>query len=383
MVTVPQAASRHAVSTLELFFDLVFVFAITQVVGLVAADPTAETLLRGLLLLALVYWSWIAYSWLGTGADIDAPVTATATLSAMTAMFLVGILLPQWYSQGVWAFVAVLAYVLVRALHLVLLSLMARGNPGLKRAIGQLAASVAVAAVLLLVGAAAGGVWQTVLVAAAVLIDPLGAFLSRGQGWSLAADHFAERHGLIVIIALGESLIAVGLVTSDLGPSAALIVLAVLSSTVASLIYILYFRRTSDSIEKRLSSLTGASQAAYGRDVYSYGHFGIVAGIVMLALALKKTAITVSEEGMAAHLHGIAVPALALGGILFFGALLVIRMLSNLPTTGALLALVVAIAGCVLMLWLPAILAPVVIGVAALVGLAAPTRRLEAQSPVQ
>lgn len=383
MVTVPQAASRHAVSTLELFFDLVFVFAITQVVGLVAADPTAETLLRGLLLLALVYWSWIAYSWLGTGADIDAPVTATATLSAMTAMFLVGILLPQWYSQGVWAFVAVLAYVLVRALHLVLLSLMARGNPGLKRAIGQLAASVAVAAVLLLVGAAAGGVWQTVLVAAAVLIDPLGAFLSRGQGWSLAADHFAERHGLIVIIALGESLIAVGLVTSDLGPSAALIVLAVLSSTVASLIYILYFRRTSDSIEKRLSSLTGAAQAAYGRDVYSYGHFGIVAGIVMLALALKKTAITVSEEGMAAHLHGIAVPALALGGILFFGALLVIRMLSNLPTTGALLALVVAIAGCVLMLWLPAILAPVVIGVAALVGLAAPTRRLEAQSPVQ
>lgn len=383
MVTVPQAASRHAVSTLELFFDLVFVFAITQVVGLVAADPTAETLLRGLLLLALVYWSWIAYSWLGTGADIDAPVTATATLSAMTAMFLVGILLPQWYSQGVWAFVAVLAYVLVRALHLVLLSLMARGNPGLKRAIGQLAASAAAAAVLLLVGAAAGGVWQTVLVAAAVLIDPLGAFLSRGQGWSLAADHFAERHGLIVIIALGESLIAVGLVTSDLGPSAALIVLAVLSSTVASLIYILYFRRTSDSIEKRLSSLTGAAQAAYGRDVYSYGHFGIVAGIVMLALALKKTAITVSEEGMAAHLHGIAVPALALGGILFFGALLVIRMLSNLPTTGALLALVVAIAGCVLMLWLPAILAPVVIGVAALVGLAAPTRRLEAQSPVQ
>jgi low temperature requirement protein LtrA len=346
MATVTKADERHAVSTLELFFDLVFVFAITQVTAIIAADPTAVGVLRGVLLLALVYWSWVAYSWLGTSARVDDRGTTVAMLVAMAAMFVVATLLPTWFDGGAWAVAGAVAYAAVRAVHLVMFYLLGADSPALRRATGRLAASVSAAAVLLLAGAVIGGGWQLVLVCAAVLIDPLGVFLGRAEGWYLSAEHFAERHGLIIIIALGESLIALGLAVSGVEPTAALFVLVLVGALLASLVYVLYFRRTAPGLLAALERRTGVAQAKLGRDVFSYGHFLLIAGIVALALALKKATGAVEKYGLTGDVYGIAVPALVAAAALIIGGMVLLRLRAGVGVPTTLIAgLLVALAG--------------------------------------
>ena len=333
MSRLTKAEATHSVSSLELFFDLVFVFAITQVTAFIAADPTGGGALRGLLLLCLVYFSWVAYSWLGTSTRVDDPAPTAAMLAALGAMFVVAILMPQWFAGGVWALVAVCCYIGVRALHLLLFRMLGSDSPELRRATARLAMSTGAAAVLLLAGAVVGGTVELMLVLAAVLIDPTGAFVGGGRGWYLAADHFAERHGRIVIIAIGESLIAVGLAITGTELSAQLLVLGLLGALVAALIYLLYFRRTAQGLEEALAASSGPAQARLGRDAYSYGHLLLLGGIIAMALALKKSALTVADDGLAGHLHGIAGPALATAGLLIVGGVLLIRLRAGLGAT--------------------------------------------------
>lgn len=326
MSPLARAESEHQVSTLELFFDLVFVFAITQVTAFIADDPTASGAFKGILLLSLIYFSWVAYSWLGTSARVDDTAPTVALLGAMAAMFVVAILVPSWFAGGRWAVVAVACYLAVRAMHLVLFRLLAADSPELRAATMRLGLSTAVAGVLLVAGAIVGGTPEVVLVALAVLIDPIGAFVGGGRGWYLAADHFAERHGLIIIIAIGESLIALGLAVSGKSPTVGLLALAGIGVVLASLVYVLYFRRTSPGLFAALESRSGAEQARFGRDVYSYGHLVLIAGIIALALALKKAAALTAEEGLTGHLHGIAGPAFAASGLLIIGGIMLLRL---------------------------------------------------------
>lgn len=330
MSRLVRADAEHSVSTLELFFDLVFVFAITQVTAYVAADPTGYGALQGLLLLCLVYFSWVAYSWLGTSARIDDRAPTAALLGAMAAMFVLAILMPAWFTGGAWALVATCCYIAVRALHILLFRLLGADSPELRKATMRLAASTGVASALLLTAAVLGGSAAVVLVALAVLIDPIGAFVGGGRGWYLAADHFAERHGLIIIIAIGESLIAVGLAIAGNPPTAGLMVLGLIGVVSASLLYVLYFRRAADGMLTALAARTGAEQARMGRDAFSYGHLMLIAGIIALALALKKSAGVTAAEGLGGHLHGIAGPALAASGVLIVGGMIVIRLRTGL-----------------------------------------------------
>ncbi|MCB0914594.1 MAG: low temperature requirement protein A [Actinobacteria bacterium] len=383
MATVARAEERHNVSTLELFFDLVFVFAITQVTALLAADPTLGGVLRGVLLLALVYWSWVAYSWLGTSARVDDRTTTAAMLGAMAAMFVAAVLLPQWFSGGGLAVAAALAYAAVRVMHLLMFLLLGSGSPGLRAATLRLAGSVLVSVVLLLVGAVVGGSWQLVFVFAAVLIDPIGAFLGKGEGWYLSAEHFAERHGLIMIIALGESLIALGLAVSGYGPTVALIGLSVFGALLASLVYALYFRRTAAPLLEALDAVVGAAQARFGRDVYSYGHFPLIAGVVALALVLKKSASAVAKDGWWAELSGIAPGALLAAALLIVGGVLLLRVRAGVGVRGQLAAgLVLASAGGVAAWFTPAAMALIIFaaGLATAIGVPA---RFAANEPAQ
>lgn len=346
MASLAKAEDRHAVSTLELFFDLVFVFAITQVTALVAADPTAAGVLRGVLLLALVYWSWVAYSWLGTSARVDDTAATVTMLGAMAAMFVVAVLLPLWFGGGVWAVAAALAYAAVRVMHLVAFYVLGSDSPELRKATARLGVTVAIASALLIAGAIVGETVQLVLVLAAVLIDPVGAFLGRGEGWYLSADHFAERHGLIIIIALGESLIALGLAVSGAAPTAELVVLALVGALLASLVYVLYFRRTAPGLLAALEERSGAGQARMGRDVFSYGHFLLIAGIVALALALKKATGTVAEYGLMGDLYGIAGPALVAAAVLIVGGVVLLRLRAGTGVPATVVAgLLVAMVG--------------------------------------
>lgn len=376
MKTLTRADREHSVSTLELFFDLVFVFAITQVTAYIAADPSWTGVLQGVLLLCLIYWSWIAYSWLGTSAAVDTRVVTAAFLVAMAGMFIMAILLPQWFAGGTWAVVAVAGYFVVRAIHITLFYLLGAQSPELRRATLRLAVSAGAAVVLLLAGAVVGGTAEIVLVVLAVLIDPIGVFIGPNEGWYLSPDHFAERHGLLIIIAIGESLIALGLTVSGADPDVGLIVMSLVGVLLAALVYVLYFRRTANGLTAALAAQTGGAQARFGRDVFSYGHVLLIAGIISLALALKKIAAAVADDGLGAHLHGIAGPAVIAAGVLIIGGILLLRLRAGLGMSGWLVAaMAISVAAGVLALYLPviAVLAVLTVGFLCAVAPAATT----------
>src|SRR3954462_2757753 len=196
-----RAEGEERVTPLELFFDLVFVFAITQVTGLVTRHPTWGGVAEGLVVLALLLWLWTAYAWLTGTVDPEDGGIRLAIFAAMGAMLIASLAVPHAFGNDAWMFVA--TYVAVRLAHLGLYGPAGRGDRELIGAIVRLGYGSVTAAVLLIAGAAVGGHGQIALWAVAIVVDMLGALIRGGRGWHLAAGHFAERHGLIIIIAIG------------------------------------------------------------------------------------------------------------------------------------------------------------------------------------
>ncbi|CAA9272737.1 MAG: possible low temperature requirement protein A, partial [uncultured Blastococcus sp.] len=289
----------HGVTTLELFFDLVFVFAITQVTAFMADDPSGRGVLRGLVLLALLWFVWCSYAWLGNQAHADEGVIRAAVIAAMAAMFLVALAIPEaWEDEGggISAPVALAgALALTRVLHLAVYAVAALGDTALRRQLVRTAVPVFVASTLLVVGAVIGGPVQTVLWALALVIDYSGVYAS-GTGWRLPSPvHFAERHGLIVIIALGESIIAVGVGVLDLPLTIPIAGAALLGLACSVALWWLYFDVVAPVAERELSRREGDDRVRLARDSYTYLHFPMVAGVIYLALGLKKVAEYVGD----------------------------------------------------------------------------------------
>ena len=278
--------AQERVTPLELFFDLVFVFAITQVTGLVSDDPTWSGLAKGLVVLGVLWWAWAAYAWLTNTIDPDEGIVRLAMLGAMAAMLIASLAVPEVFDDDALLFAC--AYALVRVAHLVLYAVAARGDRDFLEAVAKLAVGSAVGVGLLFVAAGMDGPAQTTVWAIALVGDLLGAFISGGRGWHLSAGHFAERHGLIVIIALGESIVALGLgATNDL--SAGVVTAAFLGLAVAFALWWAYFDVVAIVAERRLRETTGDAQLRMARDSYSYLHLPMVAGIVLFAVGVKKT----------------------------------------------------------------------------------------------
>jgi len=297
---VPTSAS-HAVTPLELFFDLVFVFAITQITAFMADDIGWRSALRGLVLFALLWWAWCSYAWLGNQARADEGVLRAAVIVATAALFLAALALPEaWGDEGGGLSAPVLlavALAVVRMGHLSVYAVAAAGDAGLRRTLLRMSVPMLTAAVLLMVGAALGGVAQTGLWGLALLVDYVGVFLS-GTDWRLPAPrHFTERFGLIVIIALGESIIAVGVGAADLPVTVPLAAVALLGLTVSVALWWAYFDVVAPVAERVLESSTGTRRVRLARDSYTYLHFPMIAGIIYLALGVKKVAEYVSDTG--------------------------------------------------------------------------------------
>ena len=290
----------HGVTTLELFFDLVFVFAITQITAFMAADLGVRGCLRGLVLLSLLWFAWCSYSWLGNQAHADEGLLRGAYILAMAAMFVVALAIPEaWGDEGGGVSAPLLfaaGLMVVRGTHLGVYVAAAAGDAGLRRQVVKTAAPVGVSAALLLVGALLGGPRQTALWAAAVVVDYSGIYLS-GAEWRLPAPrHFAERYGLIVLIALGESLIAVGVGVGHLPVTVAIVVGALLGMAVSVALWWAYFDVVAPVAERVLRARQGADRVRLARDSYTYLHFPMVAGVIYLALGLKKVAQYVGDE---------------------------------------------------------------------------------------
>jgi low temperature requirement protein LtrA len=276
------------VTPLELFFDLVFVLALTQCTALMAATPTWRGLAEGMLVLGVLWWSWCGYAWLTSVVDPEEGVVQLAMFAAMAALLVAALCVPQAFGDRALLFAC--AYAVVRAAHIALFMIASREDPALRRSVlTGLAGSTAIGAGLLVAASFADGTLQGGLWTLALLLDMSGPFVFGSEGWKLVPGHFAERHGLIVIIALGESIVAIG-VGAGAGIDAGVVVAAVLGIAVAGALWWLYFDVVALVAERRLSNAAeGRERNEIARDSFSYLHLPMVAGIVLVALGLKKT----------------------------------------------------------------------------------------------
>jgi low temperature requirement protein LtrA len=281
------ADAEHQVTPLELFFDLVFVFAITQITTLLTHQPTWGGVLRGMLILAALWWAWTGYAWLTSTMDVDEGGVRLAMLASMGAMLFAALAVPGAFSDDAVLFGVF--YLAVRLLHVLLYAIVSRGDPDLLGAVLRLAPTVAFGATLILLAGFAHGDTRVFIWIVALTIDYLGpAVLGAGRGWHVAPEHFAERHGLIILIALGESIIAIG-VGAGFELVARVIVAAALGIVVISALWWLYFDVAAILGRMRLREASGVRQAVLARDAYSYLHLPMVAGIVLFAFGLKTT----------------------------------------------------------------------------------------------
>jgi len=290
------------VTTLELFFDLVFVFALTQVTALVAGDLTARGCLRGLVLLGLLWWAWTAFAWLGNVARADEGAVRAALVGSMGLLFVFALAVPgAWADQGgspSAALVLAVTYTLVRYLHVSVYAVAAGQDRELRRQVTRLALVGLAPASALIVGAIVGGPWQTPLWALGLVVDYGGVYLAGSEGWRVrSAGHFAERHGLIVLIALGESLVAIGVGVADLPLTWWVIAAATAGVSVVVALWWTYFDVGALVAERRLEQAEGDERTRLARDSFTYLHFPMIVGIVALAVGLKKTLTQVADSG--------------------------------------------------------------------------------------
>jgi low temperature requirement protein LtrA len=301
------------VTPLELFFDLVFVLAITQCTALMAAEPTWTGLAKGLVVLGVLWWSWTGYAWLTSVVDPEEGAVRLVIFAAMAALLVVALCVPGAFGGSALLFAC--AYGVVRAAHIALFVLASRDDPALRQSVLGLAGGSALGVGLLVAASFADGWVQGGLWALALLFDLGEPYLFGAEGWKLVPGHFAERHGLILIIALGESIVAIG-VGADAHVDAGVVVAAILGIGVAAALWWLYFDVVSMLAQRDLSGMApGRERNEVARDAYSYLHFPMVAGVVLLALGLKKTLADVGEPlelvPAAAMLGGTAVYLLA------------------------------------------------------------------------
>jgi low temperature requirement protein LtrA len=302
--------TEKRVAPLELFFDLVFVFALTQVTLLMSNHPTWEGLGQGLLVLALLWWAWGAYAWLTNYIAADEGVERLLMFAVMGAFLVAALAVPEAYGDDALLFAV--AYAVARWLHIFIWA-EANDDVDTGQAIVRLARTALPAPLLLIVGALLGGTAQAVVWIVALSIDLAGPYVFGVRGFQVSAGHFAERFGLIVIIALGESIVAIGAGLED-EVDGGVLVAAALGLTVACALWWAYFDVIALVAESRFRQMEGDERARIARDSYSYLHLPMIAGIVLVALGVKKTIGDVDEPLDTA-------PAVALfGGIALYYA---------------------------------------------------------------
>jgi low temperature requirement protein LtrA len=284
-------------------------------------------------LLALLWFGWTSYAWLGNQAQADEGLLRLAMVVTMGALFVVALTIPESFEDGPGGlfgpFVLAACYATVRIAHLAVYLVAAGEDRGLRRQLFITAIPTAVACLLLVAGGAAGAPWQSLLWVLALVVDYAGVFASGTEGWRVySAVHFAERHGLIVIVAIGESVVAVGAGVADEPVTGPVVLAALLALGVSLALWWVYFDVVALVAEGVLAQLEGEPRTRLARDSYTYLHFPMVAGIVYLALGVKKVleyVAHVDEHDLGDALPWVPVLALYGGAVLYLVALSALR----------------------------------------------------------
>ena len=261
---------------------------------------------------------WVGYSWLTNVIDPEEGVIRIGFFAAMAAMLICSLATPEAFGdEGV---VFGLAYFAGRVLHILIYRVAARDDPGMLAQVNRFAVVLVFAALIPVAGFIDGpakyAIWTF-----AIVCDFGGAFMAGVDGWRLDHPrHFAERHGLIIIVALGESIVAIGIgagIDLDLAEIAA----ASLAIVVVAMLWWSYFDVVARVAEERLVGRTGVDRVRAARDSYSMLHFPMIAGIVLFALGTKKT-LEHPEE----HLKLVAAVGLCGGVALYYLAHIAVRL---------------------------------------------------------
>ncbi|MEU4343627.1 low temperature requirement protein A [Nocardia sp. NPDC023852] len=322
-------AEGASVTQLELFFDLVLVFAFTMVTDLAAGETSAKNMLRALLVLALMWWLWIAYSWLSNTVRADEGIARLAMFVAMGAGLIAALTIPEAFRDlpGGWfgPLVFAIAYLIVRLVHVGMYLLASSEDSQLRKQVLRWAlGSITLGTTLLVIAAMTSGVVQIALWIAAIAGDYLWTLFA-GTDWRLnSATHFAERYGLIVIVALGESIVSIGIGVAGLPISWPIAVGSMLGLAISGLLWWAYFDVAALSVEHELVRAEGARQIKIARGSYTFWHFPMIVGIIGLSLGLKKVLYYVGDSShhtLTDALYGIPLYALYGGVVVYLIAL--------------------------------------------------------------
>ena len=281
------AEEERKTSYLELFFDLVFVFAFTQVTALILEDTSPQGFARAALVLAMVWWAWSAYAWMTNAVDVENAVTRLIMFAAMVAGFFMALAVPDAFQdEAAWFAVA---YFAVRVLQPALYLWGVRDEPETFGVLLRLTPWFVIAAFVALVGGFVDPDYRAWVWVASLVIDVIGTLTAARGDWHVSPSHFAERFALIVIIALGESIVAIGVGTSHLTRDATYAISVVVAFAGVAALWWAYFDFTAVAAERSLRRASGRDRSALARDIFTYFHYPLVLGVILYAVAAKKT----------------------------------------------------------------------------------------------
>jgi low temperature requirement protein LtrA len=321
---VRTASEGDAVTTLELLFDLVFVFAFTQVTFLMAHGEPPVSIVQGVVVMALLWWSWSSFAWLGNQAHANEGLLRAALIVAMAAVFVLSLTIPEAFHDldgGLYApLVFAVCYAVVRLVHLSTYLIAAGRDTALRRQVMlSLTTSALPSIVLLIVGALVDEQWRLVVWTAAVVVDLLAIYVTSNVGgsWRLqSVAHFTERHRLVVILALGESIVAIGVGVSLDPITASILTGSLLAIGLTVALWWVYFQRIAEEAEHLLERVEPATRAKIAADGYTYLHLPIVFSVILTALGIEEVMSHLDEP----HLDWLGGSALAAGVALFLAS---------------------------------------------------------------
>jgi low temperature requirement protein LtrA len=315
---------QASVTPLELFFDLVFVFALTRVTDWMAEDADVTSVVRGTLIIIVMWWCWVGYAWPGNVVRADEGIVRLGLFVAMAGVFVGAITIPEAFDDlpgGLYGpLVFAFCYFFVRAVHIVMFWLASREDAQLRGQVLRWLPSMLTGTVLLLIASQTSGVTQTLLWLAAIVGDYVGTMLA-GSRWRLgSASHFSERHGLIIIVALGESIVSIGIGVAEEPISGPIILASALGLAVSGALWWAYFDITALIAERALSDAEGERRIRLARGGYTFLHLPMVIGIIMMSLGLKKVLGYVGDtehHTLSDPIYGVPLAALYGGAALY------------------------------------------------------------------
>jgi low temperature requirement protein LtrA len=281
---VSELIDRSArVSSLELFFDLVFVFTVTQLTGVLVAGGDATSALQAAVMLAVIWWMYDGYAWLTNAIATDLLRFRLLLLGGMGGFLVIALAIPTAYAGQGLAFA--IGYAVVVVLHAGMYS---KGT-----SVSEVAAILRIvpynlaAAALVLIGGIAGGSVQDVAWLLAALLLWATAWFANTEGFVIASEHFVERHSLVIIVALGESIVVIGAGAVGVPLDLRLVVVALLSLALSAALWWLYFR-DEEAVESAMQAASPTRRARLALTAFGYWHYGLLLGVVAVAAGLKK-----------------------------------------------------------------------------------------------